>query len=295
MKGNIRQKLRRRRFNVNWLEFGKAIQMQLDTLRIVGNGPGKALEPVANQLTITFNPSIGRQPMFGEIQISNWKHAGLPTACRPFLVAAPTLGPYWCQQFEDLLRHSAKTLEPLLGCFPSSGLVAVHAALLLAKHVSVCRMPLKPSLVRVADMSRRKPLPCAFHNWLGERRLGLSLLREYGPERLLWKSLSLETVVDRGELTDSNPLILLTDLFNQGWSVQESEFVGTLEQLTGFEQSSWVCNAEETCLTALERHFFLSRHSSDTPNWWLYSNRISVPLDNILHRLMLCQLELMGN
>lgn len=268
--------------------------MQLDTLRIVGNGPGKTVEPVANQLTITFNPTIGSRPMWGEIQISNWKHAGLRTACRPFVVAAPTLGSAWCQQFEDQLRHSAKALEPLLGCFPSSGLAAVHAALLLAKHVSVCRMPLMPSFVRAADMPPRKPLPGAFHNWLGERRLGLSLLREYGPERLIWKSLSLVTVMDIGERTDSNPLIMLTDLLSQGKSIQESEFAETLEQLAGFEQRAWIHNTDQTWLMDLERHFFLSRHSSNTPNWWLYSNRISLPLDNILHRLMLCQLELAG-
>ncbi|MBK5915223.1 hypothetical protein CCR84_12990 [Rhodocyclus purpureus] len=185
-------------------------------------------------------------------------------------------------------------LEPLLGCFPSSGLAAIYGALQIAKHVSICRIPLKPSLVRGADMSHRKPLPCAFHNWLGERRLGLSILREYGPERLLWESFHLDPVLDKGESTDFNPLMLLTDLFSQGKFFQEHEFVGRLEQLTVIDQSDWVRYAEEKCLMALERHFFLSRHSSDTPNWWLYSNRISVPLDNILYRLMLCQLDLMG-
>lgn len=269
--------------------------MELDSLRIVGNGPGETLKPVVNQLTITFNPPIGSQPMRGEIQVSNWKHAGLPTASRPFVVAAPTLGSAWCQQFESILRRSAKTLESLLSCFPSSGLVAVHAGLQLAKRISVCRMPLKPTLVRDPDMSPRKPLPCTFHNWLGERRLALSLLREYGPERILWKSFCLEPVVDREKLNGLNPLMLLTNLFNPRRNIQEIELAEALEQLTGVGQNAWVRNADETSLTALERHFFLSRDSSDTPNWWLYSNRISLPLDNILHRLMLCQLELAGN
>ncbi len=89
--------------------------------------------------------------------------------------------------------------------------------------------------------------------------------------------------------------MLLTDLFSQGRYIQESELAEALEQLTDVGQSAWVRNAEKICLIALERYFFLSRHSSDTPNWWLYSNRISVPLNNILHMLMLCQLELMGN
>ncbi len=269
--------------------------MQLDTLRIVGNGPGRAEEPVDNQLTITFNPSIEHQPMGVGIQISNWKNAGFQTDCRPFIVYASGLGPAWCREFEDLLRNSAIVLEQLLGCFPSSGLVGIHAALQFAERVSVYNMPLMPSFVRPADMPPRKPLPCAFHNWLGERRLGFSLMREYGPERLFWKSLSLETVVDRDEPTDSNPLMLLTDLFSQGRYIQESELAEALEQLTGVGQSAWIRYAEETCLMALEGYFFLSRHSSDTLNWWLYSNRISVPLDNILHRLMQCQLELMGN
>lgn len=253
------------------------------------------MEPVKDQLTVTFNPPSERRSLGGDIQISNWKHAGLQTDCRPFVVDAPSLGPAWCREFEEVLRNSARALEPLLGCFPSSGLVAIHGALQLAQHVSICRMPLKPSLVRVAGMSPRKPLPCAFHNWLGERRLGLSLQREHGPERLLWKSFSLEAVADRGGPTDSNPLMQLMDLFGQGACVLESEFAGRLEQLMGVEQRAWIRNADETSLRALERHFFLSRHHCDTPNWWLYSNRASVPLDTILHRLMLCQPELMGS
>lgn len=269
--------------------------MQLDTLRIVGNGPGRIGDALKNQLTVTFNPSIEQRPMGGDIQISNWKHAGLQTDCRPFIVTAPRLGPAWCREFEEILRNSAIDLAPLLGCFPSSGLVAIHGVLQLAKQISIYRVPLKPSLVRIADMSPRKPLPCAFHNWLGERRLGLCFLREFGPERLRWKSLSLEPVLDRGEPTDSNPLMLLLEVFRQGRSVRESELSGTLAQLAAVEQSAWRRNAKESYLTALESHFFLSRESSVTPNWWLYSNRISVPLDRILHRLMLCQLELMGN
>jgi len=233
--------------------------------------------------------------MGGDIQILNWKHAGFQTDCQPFIVYAARLGPAWCREFEDLLRNSAMVLEQLLGCFPSSGLVGIHAALQIAERVSIYNMPLMPSFVRAADMPPRKPLPCAFHNWLGERRVGLFLLQEYGPERLSWKSLSLEPVVDRDEPTDSNPLMLLTDLFSQGRYFQESDLAEALEQLTDVGQSAWVRNAEKICLIALERYFFLSRHSSDTPNWWLYSNRISVPLNNILHMLMLCQLELMGN
>lgn len=269
--------------------------MQLDTLCIVGNGPGEAVEPVRNQLMITFNPSIGRTPMGGDIQISNWKHAGLRTDFRPFIVEAPSLGPAWCREFEELLGSSAMALEPLLGCFPSSGLVGIHAALQLAERVSIYNMPLMPSFVRAADMPPRRPLPCAFHNWLGERRLGFQLMREYGPERLRWKSLTLEIVVGKGESTDCNPLVLLMELFNQASSIQESRFAKALEQLTGFEQDAWVRKADKTCLTDLERHFFLNRHSSATPNWWLYSNRVSVPLDNILHRLMLCQIELLSH
>ncbi len=269
--------------------------MQLDTLHIVGNGPGVAEEPAKNQLTITFNPPSERKPMERDIQISNWKRAGLQTDCRPFIVSAPGLGAAWCREFETVLTKSAIDLAPQLGCFPSSGLVAIHGSLQLAKQVSICCMPLKPSFVRTPDMLPRKPLPCAFHNWLGERRLALSLLRKYGPERIRWKSLLLEPVADRGELTDSTPLMLLTHLFSQGRNIKESEFAEALEQLTGVKQDAWSRNADETSLAALERHFFLSRDCSDTPNWWLYSNSISVPLDNILHRLMLCQPDLTDN
>jgi hypothetical protein len=204
-------------------------------------------------------------------------------------------GLFGVKQLEDLLRRLAITLEPILGCVPSSGLVAVHAALQLAERVSVYRMPLKPSFVRPVSMSSRKPLPCAFHNWLGERRLGLSLLRESGPGRLFWDSLTPEALTDSGEPTDSDPLTMLENLFGQAQSDQEDEFVETLEWLAGIERRAWACSAEETRLTTLERNFFLSRHNPVTPNWWLFSNRLSAPLDAVLQRLMVCQFDLMGS
>lgn len=270
--------------------------MYFSSLRICGNGPGVAGGAATNQLTVTFNPPAERPfSVRDEIQISNWKHAGLQTDCRPFVVAAPCLGPVWCKQFEDLLRRLAITLEPILGCVPSSGLVTVHAALQLAERVSVYRMPLKPSFVRPVSMSSRKPLPCAFHNWLGERRLGLSLLRESCPGRLFWDSLTPEALTDSGEPTDSDPLTMLENLFGQAQYDQEDEFAETLEWLAGIERRAWACSAEETRLTTLERNFFLSRHNPVTPNWWLFSNRLSAPLDAVLQRLMVCQFDLMGS
>lgn len=250
---------------------------------------------VTNQLTVTFNPSVEHPlSMQDEIQISNWKHAGLQTDSRPFVVTAPCLGPVWCQQLEDLLRRLAITLDPILGCVPSSGLVAVHAALHLAERVSVYRMPLKPSFVRPESMSSRKPLPCVFHNWLGERRLGLSLLREYGPDHLQWDSLAPEALTDSGEPTNLDPLTALEDLFGQAQSDQENEFAETLDWLAGLERRAWARNAEEIRLTTLEQYFFLSRHLPATPNWWLFNNRLSALLDAVLQRLMVCQLDLMG-
>lgn len=270
-------------------------KLQFRKLRISGNGPGVAEEPIANQLTVTFNPSDERPlSVRGEIQISNWKHAGLLTDCRPFVVAAPCLEPAWCQQFEDLLRNSALTLEPILRCFPSSGLVAIHAALQVAEQVYVYRMPLKPSFIRPPGMSSRKPLPCAFHNWLGERRLGFSLLRENGPERLIWDSLTPEALTNSGEPTDTDPVTALENLFGQARSDLEGEFAETLNWLAALERRAWACNAEETRLTTLERHFFLSRHNPVTPNWWLFNNRLSAPLDAVLQRLMVCQVDLVG-
>lgn len=267
--------------------------MELGTLRIIGNGPGSAAARVTDQLTITFNPPIDRTPVRGEIQISNWKHGRLKTDRRPFVVAAPSLGSAWCCQFEDLLRHSATTLEPLLGCFPSSGLVAIHAGLQLADRVSIYRMPLKPCFVRAADMTPRKPLRCAFHNWLGERRIGLSLLREYGSERLNWESFLLADATDGEQPGDSNPLALLADVFSQGNSVRECALAETLERLSRVHRTSWIRNGDGASLKALEHYFFLSRNSSDTQNWWLFNNRISSILDDIVHKLMLCQLELL--
>lgn len=267
--------------------------MDLGTLRIVGNGPGLTEERGTHQLTITFNPSPERIPVRGEIQISNWKHAGLQTDCRPFVVVAPSLGSAWPRQFESMLARSSATLVRQLDCLPSSGLVAIHAGLQLAERVSIYRMPLKPSFVRSSDMSPRKPLPCAFHNWLGERRIALSILRDFGSERLFWESFFLEDVVDFGQPADFNPLERLVDVFSQGNSVQECELIETLERLSRVHTTTWIRNADSSCLKSLERFFFLGRNSSDTPKGWLFNNRISSLLDDILYKLMRCQLELM--
>lgn len=259
-------------------------------LHIVGNGPGDVPRLNPHEPRVHFNPLGTPSPGAMEIFVSNHRHRGRrDSAGRPFIVESTWLGKAGCRRFEDTLAASATALEAQLGCFPSAGLATVHAAFAMGLRLYVHRMPLKPDLHRLPGMGARQALPCAFHNWLGERRLALGLLRASAATQLCWASLRLPLPVEKPHPDGARPLPELQALLHACGLEAEERLARELTKLAASCLPTWIRSAQPAALRALEPLLFLDRRSRATGNWWLYSNRCAPGLDAVLGRLMLCQ------
>lgn len=155
------------------------------------------------------------------------------------------------------------------------------------------RMPLRPSLLRPTELSERKPLPAAFHNWLGERRMAWQYL--HGATAILsWPQLSISTV-DAGDSPEplmEDPLEALAQWFETQAGEPVRRDTDGLKTLASLPDGAWLQSPDAGVLKSLEQFFFLKRENRETPNWWLYSNELSPFIDTLLLRLMQAQQRL---
>lgn len=177
-----------------------------------------------------------------------------------------------------------------LGCWPSTGYATIHALWTVARTVTVLRVSLDPSLARPATMPMRKPLPQAFHNWLGERRTTFarwledprpdwtwSLVTDPGqPAECEWQS-------SAGEVHPSEVL----EAFNI------SARSGTLASIEAVacsrvQPSPMLLEASEP-IRALEQCFHLDRQRADTRNWWFYDAEASGQVERIATEIRAAQ------
>lgn len=260
------------------------------SLHVVGNGPGDAPRLALDVPVVFFNPADLREPRGLEAFVSNHRHRGYRKALgRPFIVESAWLDSADMQRIEAALATSAASVEAQLGCFPSAGIATVHAALAQGARVHVHRMPLKPDFLRHSGMGPRQALPGAYHNWLGERRVALELLRSHGATCLSWASLRLRMPGDEPQRGDAKPVSELLALLEDTQSSAREHFARELERLAGFDLRTWLQGTDLALLREIEPYLFLDRRSRITGNWWLYCDRCAPGLDAVLGRLMLCQ------
>jgi hypothetical protein len=266
--------------------------LDFESVLIIGNGPGDLPPDTDGRPYVTFN-RVGSVPLRAdEIRVVNRKEARLSADDRPFVVTGECFPAGWCRQFEASLVAAAAELEALLGCLPSTGLATVYALSDMEVPIALYRMPLRPSLLRMPNMSARKPLAAAFHNWLGERRLALQWWNDL-PSIWSWSQRCLP--VDNSEQARSgasDPFPTLWQWFaeNEGESAWAN--TDTLQGLAALPATTWCMPVSAAQLRALERFFFLSRQQRNTPNWWLYRNELSPFIDTLLLRLMQAQQRL---
>ena len=138
-------------------------------------------------------------------------------------------------------------------------------------------------------MSQRKPLPAAFHNWLGERRLALQLWQN-AADSLYWPQLHfpLENNAEN-ESGCGDPASELLQWFTSSEGQPESGNTDELNRLSELPLASWLLSADDQKLRELECFFFLSRYKRATPNWWLYRNNLSSVINDLQLRLMQVQ------
>lgn len=257
---------------------------------IIGNGPGDSPEVLFGSPHVTFNRPPTSNLQTGEISISNRKVS--ETSCTNSLltVVSKSFSVGFCLELQNALSDIALDLRMSLGCYPSAGTTIFIALSSLQIPLHVFKMTLCPGLERPNTLPLRKPLPSAFHNWLGERRIVLECWRE-SSTYCHWPQLYLSTDPVKFFIKDlTNPYTSLMEWFlkHEGGNPFDAE-TATLQRLIDLPLSAWQLNANLNVLIELERFFFLSRDELLTPNWWLYCNNTSKLMNAIQLRLMQVQ------
>lgn len=262
-------------------------------LLVVGNGPGTKPQIPPGQLHIRFNspPSSPLTPQ--EIRISNRKFPGKDSPTTPFRVQSKALSSSEISDLQRELSDSANNLTNHLGCLPSTGLATVLTLHFRGKRIKCVRMPLRPSYLRTTKLSERKPLASAYHNWIGERRIGLSLLRKSATS-FDWPELHLAPPPKATTPPRTRNIIpRLNEWFTDAANEPQNANTQVLAELAQFPAEHWRHNAMDNEIKEVEKFLFLARSQQETPNWWLYSNALSPILDKLILKLMLTQQHLL--
>ena len=237
---------------------------------IIGNGKG-SLQTTAKQRTVRFNQPSNTIPE-ADLVISNKFKSG---TTKSFELKG--IEPY--EGFTEALSHIALTLEQQLNAWPSLGLATIFALQDAHAQLSLSCMNLLPSIARPESLTDRKPLPCNYHNWLGERRLALPILH-----KMDWPSFWLSKTSDLPPVTkDPYPTLIALP------SYSSKEGLKLIQQLDPITESSWICYATDERLKKVEALFLLQRDQQQTKNWWLYDYEASLIMTNIHRHLALAQ------
>ncbi|NRD74301.1 hypothetical protein HQQ94_13885 [Shewanella sp. VB17] len=258
---------------------------------IIGNAQGN-WEQAAMGLTIVFNET-GKLDSTGQlaknlINITNGPFAGIKA---PFLVS----GLADAEALTNSLVETATDLELALDCWPSTGLVTTVLMSQQAHKLDVARMSLLPSLQRDMNMSATAYLPCMVHNWLGERRIALTLSNS----NLNWPQLQLSQPDLPHILTDNEfshfsalcPFSLLNNIHQQAITeaLECEDTLAILAYLANTNIDIWLQHSNQEKLLNCEPLFFNQTPELTSSYWYLINNLASQYLDPIRHRLAYCQ------
>ena len=237
---------------------------------IIGNGAGLP-QTISKQHTICFNHPKHSTPKI-DLVISNKLNSGITKSFE-----LKGIEPY--EGFEGIMSEKAVVLQQQLNAWPSLGLTTLFALQCSQTQLSLSCMNLLPSITRLSSLHNRKPLPCTFHNWLGERRLALSILQKLNwPSFWLTKTSNLPPISE-----DPYPDLMALPNYERGEGLER------IKHLDSFTESSWYYYATDVNLVKVEALFLLQRDKQQTMNWWLYDHEASSLMANIHRRLALAQ------
>ncbi|WP_192022679.1 hypothetical protein [Shewanella sp. WPAGA9] len=199
------------------------------------------------------------------------------------------------------LSAIAHELQSRLNCWPSSGLACFILFSRLTIPLSLTRMSLLPNLARNNTMTKNEHLPCVVHNWLGERRIALSQIKESPRSQINWPALLLSSdnnktlyravdVTSEQSINDS-PFTLLAKIANLQSSTPEG--VIALEKLANLPLSHWLACSTQSNLLDVEPLFFNQQPEKNAGIWYLSDNHASQYLDSIRLSLAICQQALL--
>lgn len=178
-----------------------------------------------------------------------------------------------------------------LGCLPSSGYALIHGLWDHHERVLVDGIWFNPSLARPPNLAPRKPLPQAFHNWLGERRTTFQRWLTEPPMKWNWPM--IDGVATESPWACTAPPQVSIHHSQLTEVMVESARSRSMRELADMaharvEPSPDLLHASPE-VTRLEQMFHLSRTKSDTPNWWLFDSEASVLIEQIAQSLRRAQ------
>jgi len=245
------------------------------TWLVLGNGPVKkeliTLKDTGN--LIVFND--GYLNLKDTCRIRNKRTSGANTELTVY-------GQEPFNNFSEIINQIYKLQQGTINNIPSSGLCVLLALLNNSIYPEVEGMNMLPSLSRDIVMPTNKPVPCTYHNWLGERRVMLQYR-----DKLKWPQFNIEPLPPKKPF-QMDPFGLLLRLTLQ----EKHQSLATLRQLSNVPSEVWFTHATKNRLLEVEQLFYLTRNQNRTKNWWLFDYHGSVLMNDIRHQLAWVQQKL---
>lgn len=179
-----------------------------------------------------------------------------------------------------------------LGCLPSTGYALIHALWATGAQLQITGVGFDPSLTRPLDLGRKRPLPQAFHNWLGERRTTFHRWLDCPQHDWTWELVSTVRQA-QVQLRDERAvhgyvhyLEVLDCMRNTARSCRLADFarLGGQSILPTLDLLH-----PHPLIKELEGGFFLDRHQKSTPNWWLFDAEASALAETIASNIRQAQ------
>lgn len=253
---------------------------------VLGNADGPIGPFAATSACFTFN---GR-PAPGSTGIQVSLETSVCPDGSPWVRTLGTQPPEWKEAVEAVLNGGLAQRCESLGCWPSTGYATIHALWTVARKVTVLRLSLDPSLARPATMPMRKPLPQAFHNWLGERRTTFARWLEDPRPHWVWPLVTDQGQPAVGKWQSSAGEVHPSELLEAFNISARSGTLASIEAVAcaRVQPSPMLL---ETCepIRALEQCFHLDRRRADTRNWWLYDAEASAQVERIASQIRAAQ------
>lgn len=257
------------------------------TLLILGNGNRRQTKNGNPEITFTFNRLDEVDVTSKRVDVHMTRDAD---GTHRLAVSSPCIR----AGLADLAHDLNQLLDQqalALGCLPSSGYALIHGLWDHHNRVLVDGIWFNPSLARPPNLAPRKPLPQAFHNWLGERRTTFQRWLTEPPMKWCWPMIDgVDTKSPHAHAAPQQRSVHHSELMEVMVESAKSGSIWRLKDMAHacVEPSPDLLHASPE-VTELEQLFHLSRTQSDTPNWWLFDAEASAVIEQIAQRLRRAQ------